>query len=96
MPEIITPAQATNLKHLWHLYIIQVNLDLLDIKRNEFIQKLSDNNISSSVNFIALHLHPFYRNNFIFYGEFLNAEKAYECIISLPIYPAMSSEEVQL
>ena len=93
--EIITPFQAKNVKHAWHLYVIQLNLDLMDITRNEFIQELFLNKIGSSVHFIPLHLHPFYKKKLDFNGRLLNSEYLYERVISLPLYPAMSVKDVQ-
>jgi len=95
VPEIITPFQAKNSKHAWHLYVIQINCDLLSITRNEFIQELSDNNIATSVHFIPLHLHPFYRKHYTFNDGFPNAEYVYKRVISLPLYPAMNLKDVQ-
>jgi len=94
-PEIIRPFQDKNSKHAWHLYVIQLNLDLIDITRDDFIKELSENNIGTSVHFIPLHFHPYYRDNYVFNGGFPNAEYAFERVISLPIYPAMSLEDVQ-
>ena len=94
LPEIIIPFQAKNTKHAWHLYVIQLNLDLLNISRNEFIRELSDYNIGTSVHFIPLHLHPFYRKTFTFNGGFPNSEHAYKRVISLPLFPGMNVEDV--
>ncbi len=95
VPEIITPYRDKNSKHAWHLYVIQLNLDLINIDRGEFIKELSARNIGTSVHFIPLHLHPYYRDHFNFNGGFQNAEYAYERVISLPLFPAMSEEDVQ-
>jgi len=94
LPEIIIPYRDNNSKHAWHLYVIQMNLELLDINRNEFIQELIKQNVGTSVHFIPLHLHPYYRNNFAFNGGFPNAEFAYGRAVSLPLYPGMSLEDV--
>jgi len=95
MPEIKIPYRDHISKHAWHLYVIKLDLDLLDINRSDFIKLLTAHNIGTSVHFIPLHLHPFYRDNFIFNGGFPNAEYAYERVISLPLYPNMSTEDVQ-
>lgn len=53
-------------------------------------------NISCSVHFIPLHLHPFYKNQFGFKkGDFPNAEWLYEREVSLPLYPKMKIEDVR-
>ena len=91
LPEIRTPACEAGKQHAWHLYVIQLELERLTINRREFIEALRQNNIGSSVHFIPLHLHPFYRNTFGYSpGDFPNAAAAYQRIVSLPIYPNMN------
>jgi dTDP-4-amino-4,6-dideoxygalactose transaminase len=52
-------------------------------------------NIGSSVHFIPLHLHPFYRQNFGYQpGDFPMAAAVYQRIVSLPIYPNMTDADV--
>ena len=94
LEEITTPFMDSQSQHAWHLYVIQINTNLLKITRNEFMKKLFSRNIGASVHFIPLHLHPYYRNNFCFNGEFPNAEHAYERVISLPLYPALKEDDV--
>jgi dTDP-4-amino-4,6-dideoxygalactose transaminase len=53
-------------------------------------------NVGTSVHFIPLHLHPYYRERYGFQrGDFPVAERAYERIVSLPLYPRMSEEDVE-
>jgi perosamine synthetase len=96
VPAIITPYVAPNIQHAWHLYIIQLDLEQLRIGRNEFIALLKQENIGTSVHFIPLHLHPYYRNTFKYRPEdFPTASAVFERIISLPIYPRMTEADVQ-
>ncbi|MBU1863729.1 MAG: DegT/DnrJ/EryC1/StrS family aminotransferase [Candidatus Omnitrophica bacterium] len=79
----------------WHLYVIKLNLDSLKIGRNLFIKELGKRGISSSVHFIPLYKHTFYKNLLrIRSSQFPESEYAYKRIISLPIYPSMGQEEV--
>jgi len=95
-PELITPVVRTNIKHAWHLYILRLKLDKLRITRNEFIEKLKGAGIGTSVHFIPLHLHPYYKKRFgCKYGDFPVAERVYESAISLPLYPRMTEEDVK-
>ncbi len=95
LPEIATPARVADTEHAWHLYVIQLDLEGLTIDRGAFIQALKERNIGTSVHFIPLHLHPYYRGRFEPAKErFKNAERAYERIVSLPIYPAMAPADV--
>jgi dTDP-4-amino-4,6-dideoxygalactose transaminase len=96
VPAIITPYVAPEVQHAWHLYVIQLDLERLRIGRNEFIALLKQEGIGTSVHFIPLHLHPYYRDTFG-YGpaDFPHASFAFERIVSLPIYPKMTDADVQ-
>jgi dTDP-4-amino-4,6-dideoxygalactose transaminase len=95
LPEVLTPVCAPGKQHAWHLYVIQLDLDRLTIDRRQFIQELRNHNIGCSVHFIPLHLHPFYRDKFGYRPEdFPHAFASYQRIISLPIYPNMTTTDV--
>ncbi len=95
LPEIKTPVCSSDINHAWHLYVIQLELERLTITRNEFIDLLKEKNIGTSVHFIPLHLHPFYRDTFGYSSEnFPNATRTYERIISLPIYSKMKDDDI--
>jgi len=96
IPQITIPTVKSYATHAWHLYPIQVNSDLLSINRNEFIEALKAENIGTSVHFIPLHLHPYYKEKYGFKGDdFPNAESLYKNEISLPIYPNMEDKDVK-
>ncbi len=94
VPEILTPAVCANVESAWHLYPIRLAVDRLKIGRAEFIAMMRERNIGTSVHFIPLHLHPYYRSTYHYRAEdFPNASAAYERLVSLPIYPAMTAED---
>jgi perosamine synthetase len=96
LAEIRTPSCAPGKEHAWHLYVIQLELERLAIDRRGFIEALRQENIGSSVHFIPLHLHPFYRRNFGYRPEdFPVALDAYRRILSLPIYPNMTPTDTE-
>lgn len=96
VPQINTPTVKKYATHAWHLYPVQINTDLLKINRNMFIDALKAENIGSSVHFIPIHLHPYYKNKYGFkYGDFPLSEFVYEREISLPIYPKMTDRDVE-
>ena len=96
LEEIHTPVRRSDTEHAWHLYVIQLNLDHLQITRNQFIDALREEGIGTSVHFIPLHLHPYYRDNFGYQpSDFPNASSAFERIVSLPIYPKMTEADVE-
>jgi dTDP-4-amino-4,6-dideoxygalactose transaminase len=83
-------------ENAWHLYVIRVDKDKLDIDRDEFIEELTALNIGTSVHFIPVHLQPFYKNTFgTKPGDYPVTERIFEKIISLPLYPSMSEEDVR-
>ncbi len=93
--EIITPRIKSDRETAWNLYVIKLNLEALKIDRNTFIEELKSRGISTSVHFIPLHRHPFYRDNFGYRVEdFPEAEWVYNRIISLPIYPDMTDKDI--
>jgi dTDP-4-amino-4,6-dideoxygalactose transaminase len=95
LPEVVTPPNPAHVEHAWHLYMLRLRLERLSITRDAFIQALAKANIGSSVHFIPLHLHPFYRDMYQLAAEdFPAALHAYLQVISLPIYPGMTDEDV--
>jgi perosamine synthetase len=96
LAEIQTPTLARDREHAWHLYEIRVNPERLRINRNEFIEALKRKSIGTSVHFIPLHLHPFYRDTFGYKPEdFPNATSEFQRIISLPIFPGMRDDQIE-
>ena len=96
MPEIHTPIRNADVRHAWHLYVIQLDLERLTINRAQFIEALRAENIGTSVHFIPVHLHPYYRDTFGFKrGDYPRAEHVYDRILSLPLYPKMIEQDVE-
>lgn len=89
------PREADYGTHAWHLYILQLNLPALAGGRDEVVRSLAEKGIGTSVHFIPLHLHPVYQKSFGYrHGAFPTAERLFERVISLPIYPGMTSADV--
>jgi dTDP-4-amino-4,6-dideoxygalactose transaminase len=92
MRPIILPYNKTS----WHLYVIKLNLDTLTINRDRFIEELKDKGIGTSVHFIPLYRHPYYKRVAPVLPEMVqHSEWLYERIISLPIYPGMNDNEIE-
>jgi len=95
LEEIIPPPESPLEQHAWHLYVILLRLEALTIGRDRFVEELKALNIGTSVHFIPLHLHPYYRSAFGYQrGDFPNAEWVYDRCLSLPLYPKMAEEDV--
>ncbi len=89
------PPDATDESHAWHLYIVRLELDRLTIDRAQAIDALKALGIGTSVHFIPLHLHPYYRNTWGYTSEpFPVATREFGRVISLPIWPGMLTADV--
>lgn len=78
-----------------HLYPIRLNLDSLRIARAEFIERLKQKGVGTSVHFIPLHMHPFYRDRYGYQPSDLPVStREYRRYISLPFFPGMSTEQI--
>ncbi len=93
--EIIIPGSMDNIKHAWHLFIIILDTDKLKITRDEFIELMKSENIGTGIHFTSLHTHEFYKKAFGFKKEdFPNAAYVSDRIVSLPLYPKMSMNDL--
>lgn len=94
--EAVEPlAVRSEVDHAWHLYVIRLRDGALAIDRNRFIEELEARGIATSVHFIPLHLHPYYREmHGTRVGDFPVAESSFERAISLPLYPSMSEGDI--
>ncbi|MDQ0221213.1 UDP-4-amino-4,6-dideoxy-N-acetyl-beta-L-altrosamine transaminase [Peribacillus cavernae] len=92
--QITTPFQNSEGESSWHLYIIRLNLDELSVGRREIFETLQKQNIGVNVHYIPVHLLPYYQQLDYEKGSLPNAENLYEEIISLPLFPAMTEQDV--
>lgn len=82
--------------HAWHLYVLRLNLERLSINREQFIHEMAQLGVGCSVHFIPLHLHPYWRDRYQLTPDmFPVASREFERVVSLPIYPSMTDEDVE-
>jgi len=94
--EIITPIEEKIAKAVYHLYVIQLQTEMLKGGRKEVFDALRAENIGVQVHYLPVHLHPFYQKQFGYKkGDYPVAEKYYERAITLPIFPKMSDKDVK-
>jgi dTDP-4-amino-4,6-dideoxygalactose transaminase len=94
MPELETPPNPDHVQHAWHLYMLRLHPERLSISRDDFIKALGAAKIGTSVHFIPLHIHPYYRDTYELKPEDCpNALASYQREISLPIYPSMTDSD---
>jgi perosamine synthetase len=91
----VTPAEVTEGTHAWHLYILQIDPEVVTGGRGAVIDALQQRGVKTSVHFIPLHLHPAYQAALgVRRGTCRVAEHLYERVVSLPIYPSMTDGDV--
>lgn len=85
-----------DVSHAYHLYIVRFDLSRLRATRAEIFTALRAEGIGVNVHYIPVHLHPFYRERFgTGPGLCPVAEATYEEIITLPLFPRMSDNDVE-
>jgi dTDP-4-amino-4,6-dideoxygalactose transaminase len=90
------PVEREEAESSWHLYSVRIRPGALSISRDDFIQELNEQNIGSSVHFIPLHEMTYYREKYGYRPEDLPvAHDAGERLLSLPLHPRLSEEDVQ-
>jgi dTDP-4-amino-4,6-dideoxygalactose transaminase len=95
LPLVLPPQPRPGDQHAWHLYALRL-AEGAAIERDRFIERLFDAGIGCSVHYIPLHLHPYWRDRYALRpDQFPQAQKAYERILSLPLYTRMSDADVQ-
>jgi dTDP-4-amino-4,6-dideoxygalactose transaminase len=92
--ELILPSELPNRIHSWHLFVIRLKLAQLRIDRAQFISELQRRGIGTSVHWLPLHMHPYYRKTYGYVaGDLPMAGALYPELVTLPLYPDMSEEE---
>jgi dTDP-4-amino-4,6-dideoxygalactose transaminase len=90
-----TPMERPDVEHAWHLYVLRLRPETLQIGRDQFIEELTARNIGTSVHFIPIHLHPYYRQKYGYAPSDLPVAWAnYQRMLSLPLHPMLTDEDV--
>jgi perosamine synthetase len=93
---VVVPAVRDGILPAWHLYPIRLNLEGLSAGRAEIFRALRAENLGVNVHYIPVHQHPYYRERFGYKGgEYPVAEDAYERLISLPMFHAMTDRDTE-
>ena len=95
LPVITPPQPLPGDTHAWHLYVLRL-ADDAKLTRDELIEGLYAAGIGCSVHYIPLHLQPYWRDRYQLQPQqFPHSQRAYERMLSLPLYTRMSPAEVQ-
>ena len=94
--ELETLAVRDYATHAHHLYVISLHLERLTIDRDGFLDAIQSTGIGVALHYVALHLQPYYVKNFNTKPQdFPIASNYSERVITLPLYPKMSSADVE-
>ncbi|MEK3799888.1 UDP-4-amino-4,6-dideoxy-N-acetyl-beta-L-altrosamine transaminase [Peribacillus sp. FSL H8-0477] len=91
---ITIPFQQVNGQSSWHLYVLRLELEKLTGNRKEILRALINKNIGVNVHYIPVYLLPYYQELGYKQGLCPKAENLYEQVITLPLFPAMTEDDV--
>jgi len=93
---LVLPAQVNvSDVHSWHIYSIQLELEKLTISRDEFIEKMSEHGVGTSVHYIPLHRMPYWKEACqLDDKQYPVSSKISDRHVSLPNFASMTEEEV--
>jgi len=93
--ELVLPVEHPDRIHSWHLYVIRLKLDRLQVNRAQVIDALRNKGITTSVHWMPLHQHPYYRQQYGYRPkDFPVAARLYPEIITLPLFPDLTEAQV--
>mgnify|MGYP001359542173 CR=1 FL=1 len=93
LPLVLPPQAPAGDTHAWHLFVLRL-ADTARVTRGEVVQALADAGIGTSVHFVPLHRQPYWRDRYALRPQdFPVAEAAYQRMLSVPLFTAMSDAE---
>lgn len=95
IPEIIVQKEIPESDTCRHLCIIRLDLDKLNCTRREFFDAMAAENVQPQVHYVPVYWFPYYRHLGYEKGLCPNAEEVYKGIMSIPLYPKMTDQDVE-
>ena len=90
---VFLPKIAKDTYSAYHLYVIQLNLELISSSHKNVFNELRNAGIGVNLHYIPVYLQPYYQNLGFSKGCCPNAEKYYSRAISLPMFSSLTDEE---
>jgi dTDP-4-amino-4,6-dideoxygalactose transaminase len=89
--DVLLPAEPPGYQHVYHLYVIRVQ------NRDALQANLKEQGIGTAIHYPnPVHLQPFYSNGNDRHGEFPIAEKICSEILSIPMFPELTEDQVEI
>lgn len=95
LPYLEPPVTLPDRESAWHLYVVRLRLERLRVERAQVFKALRAENIGVNVHYIPVPWHPYYQQLGYTQGQWPVAESAYQRLISLPLFPAMTDQDVE-
>lgn len=95
MPEIIVQKEIPESDTTRHLYLLRLNLDKLTCTRREFFDAMSAENVQCQIHYVPVYWFPYYQHHGFTMGLCPNAEEVYKGIMSIPLYPKLTDQDVE-
>lgn len=97
MKYLTIPYEPENICSCFHLYVTQIDFMAIDKSRKQVMQKLRERGVGTQVHYIPVPNQPYYKEKFGYKnGDYPKTEAYYEKELSLPLYPGMSDDDVDL
>ncbi|MFQ5685296.1 MAG: UDP-4-amino-4,6-dideoxy-N-acetyl-beta-L-altrosamine transaminase [Candidatus Scalindua sp.] len=96
LKNIQIPFESKECDSNFHLYVLLIDFDQMDIKRSQYMIELKKKGIQTQVHYIPVNIQPYYQEKFrTGWGDCPNAEEYYQKCISIPLFPSMTNNEVE-
>ncbi len=97
MKYLKTPTEPENVSSCFHLYAAQFDFAALGKSRTQVMAELREKGIGTQVHYIPVPTQPFYKETYGYKdGDYPKAEKYYEQELSLPLYPGLNDDDVNM
>ena len=91
--KVITPYQDANTKSSWHLYVIKIDFQNINISKKELFKLMKEKGIILNLHYIPVHTQPYYKNLGFEKGDFPVSEQYYKEVFTLPLYYSLTDEQ---
>jgi perosamine synthetase len=93
-PGLALPAVLPHVRHAWHIFPVLLEPERLGADRRAILAALRAENIGATVHYVPVYWHPYYQARGYPHGLCPRAERAFERLLTLPLFPAMTDDDV--
>jgi UDP-4-amino-4,6-dideoxy-N-acetyl-beta-L-altrosamine transaminase len=93
--ELLLPARLAESYSGFHLYVIRLAMPDFASRKLSVFNALSNKSIGVNLHYIPVHLQPYYQAMGFKHGDFPEAEKYYQQAITIPLFPQMTTDQIE-